>query len=205
MAFVSIQGAEVRCTSFVGRVAAPTEKVVGFAVREEKTTDLAAREKLLDAAFGPARFLKTSERLRAGRTPADGLALIAADRDDRLIGTIRLWPVSVGGQRPALLLGPLAVAVSARASGVGGALMRTALARAEALGHGAVLLVGDAPYYGRFGFDSRFTEKLSMPGPVERARFLGLELKPGALAGAHGRVRAADHASRAVPEIRTAA
>ncbi len=205
MAFVSIHGAEVRRASFVGRVPAPAENVLGFVVREEKAMDRAARETLLDAAFGSARFLKTSERLRAGRAPADGLALIAADQDDCLIGTIRLWPVFAGGRRPALLLGPLAVAVSARASGVGGALMQTALARAESLGHGAVLLVGDAPYYGRFGFDRRFTENLSMPGPVERARFLGLELTPGALAGAQGRVRAADPASRAVAELRTAA
>ena len=205
MAFVSIHGAHAYCAPADGCILAPAEKNAGFVIREEKAVDIAARESLLDAAFGPARFLKTSERLRAGFSPAAGLALVATDRDSGLIGTIRLWPVFAGGRRPALLLGPLAVAASAREAGVGGALMRTALARAASLGHGAVLLVGDAPYYGRFGFESRFTARLSMPGPVERARFLGLELKPGALAGAQGLVRAADHAMRAVREMRAAA
>lgn len=205
MAFVSLHAAHAMRAPVDERVRASTENPGGFFIREEKATDIAARESLLDAAFGPARFLKTSERLRAGRAPAAGLALVAVDRDACLIGTIRLWPVFAGGRRPALLLGPLAVAASARAAGVGGALMRTALARAESLGHAAVLLVGDAPYYSRFGFESRFTERLTMPGPVERARFLGLELVSGAFAGAEGRVRAATRAAPAVDQLAAAA
>jgi len=158
-----------------------------FAIRDEATRDLAAREALLDDAFGPARFLKTCQRLRDGSAPAPGLALVATDEDGALIGTLRLWPVLAGG-RAALLLGPLAVAAQARSLGVGGALIRESLARAADLRHRAVLLVGDAPYYARFGFERRFTERLMMPGPVERARFLGLELVDGALSAAQGRV-----------------
>jgi len=156
-------------------------------IREERAGDVSARERLLDDAFGPARFAKTSEALRAGRAPARGLAL-AAFHEGALVGTVRLWPVDAGGA-PALLLGPLAVAASHRAMGVGGALMRMALARAAALGHRAVLLVGDAPYYARFGFSAALTRDLDLPGPVERARFLALELAPGALAKASGLVR----------------
>ncbi|QGM97945.1 GNAT family N-acetyltransferase [Methylocystis parvus] len=162
-----------------------------FAVLDETPADVAAREALLDASFGPARFLKTCERLREGAAPATGLALVAKDEAGDLIATIRLWPIFAGGRRPALLLGPLAVAEHARALGLGAGMMRAALARAQALGHRAVLLVGDEPYYRRFGFERRFTEKLVMPGPVERARFLGLELASGALEGASGRVSAA--------------
>ena len=158
-----------------------------FAIRDEATRDLAAREALLDDAFGPARFLKTCQRLRDGSAPAPGLALVATDSVGGLIGTLRLWPVLAGG-RAALLLGPLAVAAQARSLGVGGALIRESLARAADLRHRAVLLVGDAPYYARFGFERRFTERLTMPGPVERARFLGLELVDGALSAAQGRV-----------------
>ena len=158
-----------------------------FAIRDEAPGDLAAREALLDDAFGPARFLKTCQRLRDGSAPALGLALVATDCIGGLIGTLRLWPVLAGG-RAALLLGPLAVAAQARSLGVGGALIRESLARAADVGHRAVLLVGDAPYYARFGFERRFTERLTMPGPVERARFLGLELVDGALSGAQGRV-----------------
>ncbi len=161
------------------------------AILEETPADVGAREALLDAAFGPARFLKTCERLREGCTPAPGLALVAKDDEGELLATIRLWPILAGGRRPALLLGPLAVAEHARSLGLGAKMMRASLERAEALGHGAVLLVGDEPYYRRFGFERRFTEALTLPGPVERARFLGLELVPGALAGAKGRVSAA--------------
>ncbi|WP_442754671.1 GNAT family N-acetyltransferase [Methylocystis sp. JAN1] len=162
-----------------------------FAIADETQADVPAREALLDAAFGPARFLKTCERLREGRQPAPGLALAARDDGGEFIATIRLWPIFAGGRRPALLLGPVAVAEHARSLGLGAEMIRASLIRARALGHRAVLLVGDEPYYRRFGFEQRFTAKLALPGPVERARFLGLELAPGALEGAEGRVSAA--------------
>ncbi len=157
-------------------------------IREEIAGDVAARERLLDDAFGAARFAKTSERLRAGRLPARGLALSAME-DGALVGTVRLWNVDAGG-KPALLLGPLAVADSHRSLGVGGMLMRAAIARAQALGHSAILLVGDEAYYRRFGFATRFTDGLDLPGPVDRARFLGRELRAGAFDEACGMVAA---------------
>jgi predicted N-acetyltransferase YhbS len=156
------------------------------AVRQEIAADIPARERLLDAAFGAERFTKTSEVLRAGRLPARGLAL-SAIHNGELVGTVRLWHVDAGG-KPALLLGPLAVAESHRSLGVGGVLMREAIARATALGHQAIILVGDAPYYERFGFSTAPTVALDMPGPVERARFLALELAPAALDGARGMI-----------------
>ena len=158
-------------------------------LRDERAADVPAREALLDAALGPARTLKSSERLRSGRLPAEGLALIAEDGEGRLVGTVRLWNVAAGG-RPALLLGPLAVDETCRGAGVGAALMRLALARAEAAGHAAVILVGDPEYYARFGFTAEATGGLVMPGPTERRRFLAREFGEGALAGAAGRVTA---------------
>jgi len=156
-------------------------------IEREQPRDAAAREALLDEAFGEARFGKTSERLREGRLPAEGLALVAR-HDGRLVGTLRLWHVTAGPARPALLLGPLAVAADMRSAGIGGALMRRAIADAAALGHRAILLVGDASYYARFGFSAAHTAGLWLPGPFARERFLGLELVPGALAGARGLV-----------------
>ncbi len=156
-------------------------------ILEERAGDVAARERLLDDSFGAERFLKTCERLREGRLPAHGLALVAKD-GGALVGTVRLWNVDAGGVA-ALMLGPLAVEESHRGLGLGGALMREALARATALGHRAVILVGDAPYYARFEFDAALTERLAMPGPVLRGRFLAKELVAGALAGADGMVR----------------
>lgn len=159
-------------------------------VLDEAAGDAAAREALLDRAFGPARFTKTCERLREGRLPAAGLALKAVDEAGRMVGTLRFWHVALGAERPALMLGPLAVEADAREGGIGSQLMREGLARAAELGHEAVILVGDAPYYERFGFRGELTESLAMPGPVERERFLALELAKGALAGAAGDVRA---------------
>ena len=159
-------------------------------IESERAIDASSREVLLDEAFGEERFAKTSQRLRDGRTPAEGLALIARDGDE-LVGTLRCWSVDAGG-RPALLLGPVAVAKSHRSIGVGSALMREALWRAATRGHKAVLLVGDAPYYARFGFEAYLTRSLDLPGPVERERFLAFEIMPGALNGAKGTVRATD-------------
>ncbi|MCC7346240.1 MAG: N-acetyltransferase [Variibacter sp.] len=159
-------------------------------IRLERSTDIAAREHVLDTAYGPARFAKTSSRLRAGRLPADGLALVAVERG-RVVGTVRLWNVTAGAGRPALLLGPLAVACAAQGRGIGGKLMARALREARRLGHRAVLLVGDAAYYGRFGFSAAKTGKLRLPGPFEPHRLLGLELIAGALGGAGGVIRAA--------------
>lgn len=155
-----------------------------FTVRDETLRDVEAREALLDVAFGPARHLKTCERLREGRLPA--FALTAVDVAGRVIGTVRTWHVSAGPGRRALMLGPLAVDPAARSQGIGVALMQAAIARARAEGHAAILLVGDAPYYARFGFSAEATAGLWLPGPVECERFLGLELQPGALAGSRG-------------------
>ncbi|WP_411903924.1 GNAT family N-acetyltransferase [Methylorubrum thiocyanatum] len=168
-------------------------------IRDEIASDVAAREHLLDACFGPGRFLKTSQRLREGRRPARGLALSAV-RDETLVGTVRLWDVETGCGRPALLLGPLAVDPALQGAGLGGMLMCTALAEAKDRGHGAVLLVGDAPYYARFGFERAKADALYMPGPFERERFLGLELKAGALTEAEGVLRATG-ALDALPEV----
>jgi predicted N-acetyltransferase YhbS len=152
-------------------------------IRYERPTDLAAREALLDLAFGDARFAKASERLREGRLPADGLSLIATDRG-RVAGTVRLWHVSAGPDLPALLLGPLAVHPDCRGRGIGAALMTRAIEEARRRGHREILLVGDEPYYGRFGFSAAATGALSLPGPYERHRLLSLSLQSDALAAA---------------------
>jgi len=157
-----------------------------FAIRAERASDVVAREALLDACFGDNRHTRTCQRLRDGRAPAEGLALSVV-RLGKLVGTVRLWYVSAGGA-PALMLGPLAVDDSCRGLGVGAALMQRALQIAKARGHGAVILLGDAPYYARFGFCADKTGGLSLPGPFERCRLLGLELRCGALDGAWGMV-----------------
>jgi predicted N-acetyltransferase YhbS len=155
-------------------------------IRAERASDVAAREALLDACFGDNRHTRTCQRLRDGRAPAEGLALSAV-RQGRLVGSVRLWHVSAGGI-PALMLGPLAVEASSRQLGVGAALMDHALAAAKARGHRVVILLGDAPYYARFGFSAAKTGELTLPGAFERDRLLGLELGECALDGAWGMI-----------------
>jgi predicted N-acetyltransferase YhbS len=157
-----------------------------FAIRAERASDVFAREALLDACFGEGRQMRTCQRLRDGRAPAEGLALSAV-REGKLVGTVRLWHVSAGGI-PALILGPLAVDNACRKLGVGAALMDHALAAATARGHRAVILLGDAPYYTRFGFSAATTSELLLPGAFERDRLLGFELAEGALDGAWGMI-----------------
>jgi predicted N-acetyltransferase YhbS len=163
-----------------------TPNAAPLAIRAEKASDVVARESLLDACFGENRHARTCQRLRDGRTPAEGLAF-SAMADGNLVGTLRLWRVNAGGI-PALMLGPLAVEASSRKFGVGTALMDHALAAATARGHRAVILLGDEPYYARFGFSADKMAGLSLPGPFERDRLLGLELAAGALDGAGGMI-----------------
>jgi predicted N-acetyltransferase YhbS len=165
-----------------------------FAIRAERASDVPAREALLDASFGGNRHARTCQRLRDGRTHAEGLAFTAV-QGGRVVATVRLWHVNAGGV-PALVLGPLAVDQACRNHGIGAALVRHALAAAKARGHGAVILLGDAPYYARFGFSALKAHELSLPGPFERDRLLGLELRAGALDGAWGMIAPAGMSAR---------
>lgn len=125
-------------------------------------------EALLDRAFGPGRFTKVSERVREFAEFAPELSFCAWD-GDRLLGVVRQWRVRVGAA-PVIFLGPLAVETDQRSAGVGGLLVERACQAAVEAGETAVLLVGDAPYFGRFGFS--VAKGVAMPGPVDPRRVL---------------------------------
>lgn len=161
---------------------------------QQQPEDIRAVESLLDEAFGPARHAKTAQRLRDGRRPSPGLAFVAryiGPWGAQLVGTLSFWDVRLGPAVPGLMLGPIAVDEEHRSSGIGALMIRRGLEAARAKGHGAVVLVGDAPYYERFGFTCDLTRNLVLPGPVDEARFLGLELAVGAYSGAAGLIRPA--------------
>lgn len=185
----ALKSAALKKTAF-----ALTSDAAPFAIRAERASDVAAREALLDAAFGENRHARTCQRLRDGRAPAEGLAFTAVHQG-RVVGTVRLWHVSAGGI-PALVLGPLAVDTSCRSLGIGAALMDHALAAAKARGHNAVILRGDPAYYERFGFSAAKTGELALPGPFERERLLAVELRDGSLDDAFGMIVATGSKAR---------
>jgi len=154
-----------------------------FDLRPETDEDWWEVEALYDLCFAPGREALSSYRLRDDVPPVDGLSMVARDPDGILAGAIRFWPVRVGDAR-VLLLGPVAVHPTRQGEGLGGGLIRESLHLAEAQGWQRVLLVGDAPYYGRFGF-TKLTG-VHMPPPTNPERVLGLELKPGAWQGVQG-------------------
>ena len=156
-----------------------------FHLRQETPEDWWEVEALFDLSFAPGRTALSSYRLRDDVPPVAELSTVAVDELGIIGGAIRYWPIRIGGA-PALLLGPVAVHPTRQAEGLGGALIRDSLARAAEQGWERVLLVGDAPYYGRFGFEKR--DNLIMPPPTNPDRVLGFALCDGAWDSVNGEV-----------------
>jgi predicted N-acetyltransferase YhbS len=158
-------------------------------IRAEDDRDAPAIDALVERSFGPGRYAKSAYRLREGVHAESGLSFVAIE-DGALRGSVRFWPVFVG-REPALLLGPLAVENAQRGRGMGIALMNSGIEEARRLGHRAIILVGDLPYYSRVGFQALKRGSVQFPGPVDPARILGLALVDGALETLTGPVRRA--------------
>jgi predicted N-acetyltransferase YhbS len=157
-------------------------------LKAERPEDLLLVEGLVERAFGPGRLVKTAERLRERNAPLHDLSLVAWASGEA-VGCVRMWPIHVG-ETPAVLLGPFAVEDAWRSRGLGAELIRQACAAAQKAGHGVVLLVGDAPYFEKLGFEPVPPGSAVLPGPVDPRRILWRALKPGALQGVQGHVRA---------------
>ncbi|WP_435660476.1 GNAT family N-acetyltransferase [Leisingera caerulea] len=154
-------------------------------LQAEQADDRWEVEALYDLCFAPGREALSSYRLRNGVPPVAGLSQVARDSDGILAAAIRFWPVLID-DAPALLLGPVAVHPTRQGEGLGGSLIRDSLAKAEESGWARVMLVGDAPYYRRFGFTR--LEGVEMPPPTNPDRVLGLALQDAAWDGIRGQV-----------------
>lgn len=161
-------------------------------IMEETPDDWWEVEALYDLCFAPGRTALSSYRLRDGVDPVPGLSLVARDEFGVIGAALRIFPVRISSSKAevpsqrALLLGPIAVHPTRQGEGLGAGLVRESLARATALGWERVMLVGDEPYYGRFGFHK--LEGVKMPPPTNPDRVLGLPLVPGAWDGVTGKV-----------------
>ncbi len=158
-----------------------------FRIHPETTQDSYEVEYLYDLAFAPGRTALSSYRLRDGVLPVEHLSLVVRDKYDSLSGAIRYWPVVIGRARhSALLLGPVAVHPTRQGEGLGNMLILDSLERALADGWERVILVGDEPYYKRFGFTHKQATGLEFPPPTNPARLLARALKVGAFDGVTG-------------------
>ena len=158
-------------------------------IRLETPQDAAGVETLNAECFGPGRFVKSAYRLREGVHPVSELSFVAIEQGV-LRGSVRFWPITVGGHQE-LLLGPLAVQGDQRGRGIGIALMQKGIETARKGPWRAILLVGDEPYYARVGFARLPPGRVKFPGPVDQDRILGLSLKAGELLTLSGEVRRA--------------
>jgi predicted N-acetyltransferase YhbS len=161
-----------------------------FSYRLEQPADASEIDTLHAEVFGPGRFARSAYRLREGVAYDPRLSFVAC-AGDRLIASVRLTPIRIGG-RPGLLLGPLVVRPEFKGQGAGKTLVKIALEAAKAAGHAVVLLVGDEPYYGSLGFTRLAPYALTLPGPVDPQRVLVAGLSEGALDGLSGPVTQAD-------------
>ncbi len=160
---------------------------LSITILPETDDDALAIERLHERTFGPGRYARTAYRIREG-IAHERMLSYTARVGTLLVGSLRLSPVRIGNA-PALLLGPLTIEPPFRDRGVGLALMQRALADAKERGHKLMILVGDEPYYARVGFKRVPRGRVKMPGPVDPARLLVVELVEGAFEGVTGAVR----------------
>ena len=162
---------------------------LSWQLRPQTAGDDVRIEALNETAFGQGRFAKSAYRLHEGVAPVASLSFVAVE-NGVVRGSVRFWPVKVGGEE-ALLLGPLAVETAERGRGIGIALMQAGIEAARRGPWSAIILVGDEPYYAKVGFSRLPPGRVKFPGPVDPARILGLSLKPGGLLNISGQVRRA--------------
>ncbi|MBL8546326.1 MAG: N-acetyltransferase [Hyphomonadaceae bacterium] len=155
----------------------------------ERPEHAAAIERVLSRAFGPGRYAKTSERVRErGAILEPALTRVALNDAREIVGVCRIWRAEAGAE--IYFLGPLAVDPSEQAAGLGATLVRDCVAACRSSAGGGIILVGAERFFRPFGFSIVPSGRVSLPGPVDPARFLWLELRPGGLDKIHGELAA---------------
>lgn len=160
--------------------------MTSIAYRPERPADAPLIDALIARAFGPGRHAKAADRLREGNRLIPDLSFTAWE-GERLVGSVRMWPVKIGGE-PVVFLGPIAVEAEMRKHRIGQTLVELACEASAKAGWRAVLLVGDAPYFGRVGFEAEAAKAVVMPGPVDQRRVLLKALRDGGSEGLSGAV-----------------
>lgn len=158
-------------------------------VRGEVPGDAAAIAAVVTAAFNSAAEARLVEAVRASDGFVEGLSLVA-ELDGAVVGHVLVSHVELrsgDGSHRIATLSPLAVAPGHQRSGIGSALVRAVVARADALGEPLVVLEGSPDYYGRFGFEHSlaYGVRIDLPdwAPAEAAQLLRLAAYDPSLTG----------------------
>lgn len=160
-----------------------------YTIDLQSPADEAAILALHQRTFGPGRFARTAFRIRETAGMASELCFIARSvASGKMVGSVILSHITIGGT-PSLLLGPLTVAPEYKSKGAGKLLMRQAVDSARDGGYQSIILVGDEPYYGPFGFCVIPQGQVKLPGPVDPARLLACVLTDEAELTARGKVK----------------
>jgi len=174
------------------RLADPTVTIAGVRFAAERPQDRPGVDALVDAAFGPGRFAKTSERVRETAPARLDLSICAwaeyGPGGEQLVGAVRQTPVRIG-QTPALFFGPIATRADQRRHGVGAALTELACDAGAGVGERLVILIGAIGFFEPLGFERVPEGRVSLAWPVDPARLLWRPLAAGALDGVSGPLR----------------
>lgn len=160
---------------------------ISLTIERARPLDAEAIDKLHARAFGPGRYARTAFRVRE-QAGEGGTVGFVARVGSLLVGSVLLTPVRIG-EVSGLMLGPLTVEPAFEGRGIGAALLRRSVEEGAALGVALILLVGDEPYYGRHGYKRVPVGQIRLPGPLDPARLLALEVVPGAMATTKGEIR----------------
>lgn len=158
--------------------------------RPAQRSDCKAIGELHSKIFGPGRFARSAYRVREGSPSREDVSPFCriACLGPKIIASITFTDIMIGETEGALLLGPVAVDPDYRGRGIGSNLINEGLKTARSAGRSIVLLVGDEPYYARFGFKSIEGGRIIFPGPLDPTRLLGLSLRKDALLQSSGMV-----------------
>lgn len=156
-------------------------------IRSISDADLPQIERLHAETFGPGRFARTAYRIREGTSAVSPICL-AAWQSDALVGAVQVTEVTIGAKPNSLLLGPLVIRPALKGQGIGLRLLNECVKRARSMSYRLIILVGDLDYYARAGFTQTEPGQFIMPGPVDPARLLAIELRQGALSSTSGLV-----------------
>lgn len=156
-------------------------------IRPERPADMAGIRAVNLAAFETSTEANLVDVLREQAEP---IVSLVADDGEAIVGHILFSPVTLTAHSDVRIIGlaPMAVLPARQRRGIGSALVHEGLKQCRQLGFGAVIVLGHAEYYPRFGFTPASRFGLGCEYDVPEDVFMVLELEQGTLKGKAGTI-----------------